>query len=333
MRRRGFTLIELLVVIAIIAVLIALLLPAVQAAREAARRLQCTNNMKQLGLAFQNYHDARGSFPTGYNSYNVWGPLVMMLPYIEQSNLFNGLNFSLPYNANGAANRSVGGVNTSITFATINAFLCPSDPDRLSSAESHLNYVCCMGSDVYGNNAQSQWNGVFVSPSAGRPSTLASLTDGTSNTIGASERVKGIGANSSTFDGLRPSSSFASNMASTVNASGVSPQAAYTACKNTRGPSSSAFASGGDPLGGYWTDAEPSQEMYNHVMTPNLWSCSTNTTNYNGVASSASSRHSGGVNATMMDGSVKFIKDSVNPTTWWALGTKGGSEVVDASSY
>ncbi len=336
MRRRGFTLIELLVVIAIIAVLIALLLPAVQAAREAARRLQCVNNMKQLGIAFANYHDTKGSFPQGYASWNTWGPLVMMLPYMEQGNLYNGLNFYQGFSANSASSRTVGGPNTTVGFATINSFQCPSDPDRLTSAEAHLNYVCCMGSDVYrGTTPQSPFNGVFVGPCCGpaRLDVCEGITDGTSNTVGASERVKGIGASSGTFDSLRPSSSFTPNMPATAAAAGASPQTAYNACKGLRGPTSASFASGGDPLGGYWMDAEPSQEMYNHVMTPNLWSCATNTTNYNGVASSASSRHSGGVNTLFMDSSVHYIKDSINPTTWWALGTKGNSEVIDSSTY
>ena len=161
---------------------------------------------------------------------------------------------------------------------------------------------------------------------------MAGILDGTSNTIGACERVKGIGGNSATFDSTVPTSSYASNMATSINASGITPQAAYNACKALGNPTPAKFANGGDPLQGYWMDAEPSQELYNHVMPPNMWSCATDTTNYHGVASSASSRHSGGVNGAMMDGSVRFFKNSISTTTWWALGTKANNEVIDASS-
>jgi prepilin-type processing-associated H-X9-DG protein len=161
---------------------------------------------------------------------------------------------------------------------------------------------------------------------------MAGILDGTSNTVGASERVKGIGGNSSTFDSTIPTSSYGSSMASTVTNSGVTPQQCYQACLSVGRPTSAKFASGGDPLGGYWMDAEPSQELYTQIMPPNMWSCATDTTNYHSVASSVSSRHSGGVNCLMMDASVRFIKASITNTTWWALGTKAGNEVIDASS-
>jgi prepilin-type N-terminal cleavage/methylation domain-containing protein/prepilin-type processing-associated H-X9-DG protein len=330
LRRRAFTLIELLVVIAIIAVLIALLLPAVQAAREAARRSQCINNLKQLGIAFQNYHDQKGAFPNGYSAYNGYAPLVHMLPFIEQGNLYNAINFALPFTY--TSGRSTGSPNSTVAWATINTYLCPSDSDRLTTSESHLNYVVCTGSDVYGINNLTTFNGVFTPPNAGKNTNLAGLIDGTSNTVGASERVKGIGGNSSTYDATVPTSSYASNMASTVNASGITPQQVFTACKALGAPTPAKFANGGDPLQGYWMDAEPSQELYTQIMPPNTWSCSTDTTNYHGVASSVSSRHSGGVNVLMMDASVRFIKNTINNTTWWALGTKAGNEVIDASS-
>src|SRR5438270_11036231 len=112
-RRLGFTLIELLVVIAIIAVLIALLLPAVQAAREAARRSQCVNNLKQLGIAMHNYHDVTGSIP--YASINIWGPLAFMLPQMEQQPVYNSINFSFAQNSA----RAAGQVNGTAGAVTI----------------------------------------------------------------------------------------------------------------------------------------------------------------------------------------------------------------------
>ncbi len=332
--RPAFTLIELLVVIAIIAVLIALLLPAVQAAREAARRAQCVNNLKQIGLALHNYHDTRGAFPSGYPSWNGWGPMVMILPHLEQQNLFNAINFNSAYHSNSASSRGGSGthpVNSTVAYTQLNTINCPSDTDRLTTAEAHLNYAFCMGSDAYGNNTSSPFNGVFVPDSAGN-TTLAAITDGLSNTAGASERVKGLNSNSATFDGMRPSSSHVGKMSATMAAKGTTPQQAYQICHAAGAPTAANMASGGDPLMGYWMDSEPSQGLYNHVMPPNTWNCSTDNTNYHGTAISASSRHPGSVNLLLMDGSVRSIKSTISMPTWWALGTKSMGEVISADS-
>jgi hypothetical protein len=191
-----------------------------------------------------------------------------------------------------------------------------------------------MGSDAYGNNAPSPFNGMFNPPAAGN-TTFAGILDGASNTAGVCERVMGIGSYpSTTFDSMKPTSSFVGNRPASMAASGSTPQQAYQVCVATSPlPTNIANGTGTDPLNGFWTDSEPSQELYNHVMPPNTWSCSTDATNYHGAAESASSRHSGVVTLLLMDGSVRGIKDSVSRTTWWALGTKSQGEVIDASSF
>jgi prepilin-type N-terminal cleavage/methylation domain-containing protein/prepilin-type processing-associated H-X9-DG protein len=203
----GFTLIELLVVIAIIAVLIALLLPAVQAAREAARRSQCINNLKQMGLALQNYHDQVGAFPPGYIAASKfidgetdtapgWSWASMILPQLDQGPLFSALNFWLPVQAP---------ANTTGTQTLLSVFVCPSDQLVLGSTYpitdglgntvmtgSPSSYAACTGSDLadvaLGLNNDGSGNGVFFRNSGIR---IANITDGTSNTVLLLERAWG----------------------------------------------------------------------------------------------------------------------------------------------
>jgi len=199
---RGFTLIELLVVIAIIGLLIALLLPAVQAAREAARRAQCINNLKQMGLALHNYVSANGdAIPWGIGPWSDdWSAQTMLLPYVEQGALFNSINFfhNMSWGPAYAA-------NTTATYATISGFLCPSDADKVTNAEGHNNYMGNAGSapnNFYGgtggSNGDNGFAGLFMwwGGNNGQPVItvrLRDITDGTSQTAAFSERVKGIG--------------------------------------------------------------------------------------------------------------------------------------------
>ncbi|MHC5542672.1 DUF1559 family PulG-like putative transporter, partial [Singulisphaera rosea] len=204
-KRRGFTLIELLVVIAIIAVLIALLLPAVQSAREAARRAQCTNNLKQIGLAMHNYHTAVGSFPwnscgasqiyptpntPGDGKGNTWanfGGLTLMLPQMEQMALYNAINFSFgmyPFQD------QVDPVQGTAIYQTVASFLCPSDSGR-----GRNNYRSSQGTNFDWNARMAANGGIWrVNAVDGEPiSSVANIIDGTSNTIGFFERNRGDG--------------------------------------------------------------------------------------------------------------------------------------------
>jgi len=326
-RRRGFTLIELLVVIAIIGVLVALLLPAVQMAREAARRSQCSNNLKQYGLAIHNYHDAIGSIPSA--SLNVWGPMTFMLPYLELGTLYNAINFSY---CGGNCVRTVGAINGTAHTTQVSIFLCPSDVDRLTNVQSHSNYSGNAGADGNSNFKSGQYNGPFhgfLNSSADpiKPINFGSIVDGLSNTVGYSEIVKGVGANANgTFDTTKPTATFGK---ATVNTG--DPNLDNTACQASA-PSPSNMAPG-DAAGMYALDDCSCGARYVHAMPPNSWSCATANTWDNGTTHVAGSRHAAGANALLMDGSVKFFKSSIAKNVWWALGTMSGGEPLSAGSF
>lgn len=337
---RGFTLIELLVVIAIIAVLIALLLPAVQAAREAARRAQCVNNLKQIGIAMHNYHDAFGSLPYGHGPFgwNDWNAHTYLLPFLEQGPIYNSINFSNGIAAAAPNNPQ----NVTIQQAQIKTFLCPSDMNRLSSPFGHTNYSACDGSNMefFGQ----KFNGMFgwvVNPNPeasgdnkanlGRTGTSISfrdVTDGLSNTAAFSEKVKGIGT-SNTRDPLKPTSTiYRVNFSPSATNPDTVPQAYWMLCNSinpiTRAPT------GTEAMGNHWWSGHPYAGRYNHVMLPNTWACLypiNGITNGNG-AMPPSSRHPGIVNVLFGDGDVRAIKSTINITTWWAIGSRNGGEVI-----
>ncbi len=327
--RRGFTLIELLVVIAIIAVLIALLLPAVQAAREAARRSQCVNNLKQLGLAMHNYHDVNGALPLGRTlqsgTYRPFSQQARILGYMEQTVIFNTLNFSLgsydPSNVTGAA-------------TAVNSFLCPSDtPAQIPAGQvvagfgwAPVNYRANEGTSVvmwYGADDTSQVNvnmpapnGLFFSSMAIR---IADVIDGTSNTAAFSEHVVGDFSNS-----------IATEISDTF-APGTHPtngDDAVAMCRAT--VISDLTKQGYSNVGAPWTYGYHSTTSYWHSGPPNTRSCMFPPSR---IMTVANSRHPGGVNVCLADGSVRFIKSSVNLQSWRALGTRNGAEVLSADSF
>ena len=358
--RRGFTLIELLVVIAIIAVLIALLLPAVQSAREAARRAQCLNNLKQLGLAVHNYVSSNNVLPlqTMYPaSADVsWGwsygwPLAL-LSGLEQQPLFNALNFSTGFFGNSPTPNFASLGNTTVGYTQLSALLCPSDGTRQRPGAPYgmTNYVGNMG----GPGVISLWTGTivpnaFFSGSWGDsqnfgPVGIEQIRDGTSNTALFSERLVGINGGPAvrldSSDAKRAIFNVSSGGGRSTGAAGA--VAFLAACRALPGRTLSLNSAGN---GQYWMASYPYHVAingYTHFGSPNQISCQNPGTEifgswltFVGPSHSAppSSNHPGGVNTAFADGSVKFVKDTTNPQTFWALGTRNGSEVISADAY
>jgi prepilin-type N-terminal cleavage/methylation domain-containing protein/prepilin-type processing-associated H-X9-DG protein len=322
--RGGFTLIELLVVISIIGVLIALLLPAVQAAREAARRASCVNNLKQMGLALQNYHDSLGTFPMSYAARSPfvdgatdtdpgWGWASMILPQLEQGPLYSAINFVLPVwdQASPTVIRSIQSV-----------YLCPSDPvpggsfrvtDALGNTLAMMgptSYAACVGNDLTdsttGLNNDGIGNGVMYRNSGIR---VSGITDGASQTILVAERAWSI--NSGPWAGV-------------VNRGVI-----------RRGPANPC------PMTGalYYLAATLVQAHCNVLNTD---------TDPDGGIDDFSSRHPGGANFVFADGSVHFLKSVLRNSgqradgstiyspaslVLQALGTRAGGEIVSADAY
>jgi prepilin-type N-terminal cleavage/methylation domain-containing protein/prepilin-type processing-associated H-X9-DG protein len=319
--RAGFTLIELLVVIAIIAILIGLLLPAVQKVREAAARMKCKNNLKQIGLALHSYHGNLDRFPPGYLATNPgpgwaddhgpgWGWAALLLPYLEQDNLYRQINLTKDISDP---------VHRVVRTTSLAVFLCPSDGgktvfavDALGDAEPYTNYLTVAGSPVqvaHGNyvgvfgNPEVTPDPGFLSPETDRSSAhrgmlyrnstvrFADVTDGTSNTL---------------FVGERSSNLAYATWVGAVTGGQVP----------ARIPDPFGFGPEGAPLlalghTGDASDVPPHTPNSPVAHVDDFWSL-----------------HTTGVNFLMVDGSVRSINDSINPVVWWALGTRAGGEAV-----
>lgn len=325
--RNAFTLVELLVVIAIIGILIALLLPAVQAAREAARRMQCTNHMKQLGLALHNHHDTYGYFPPGAmatsdqpNQSSSVSVHAHLLPFLEQFALWQTVDFSQPYRP---LNDGDPDPNLLARETDIPGFVCPSDVDNLPLEEGgRNNYYANQGSGIlWGlpptdssdpNYNMPAPNGVFYVNSKTK---FADLIDGTSNTAAFCEKLKGDGSNaivSERSDTFQP---------------GTHPDTPDEALADCLACDISDLSKQRISLVGVpWIRSYHSNTRYFHVAPPNSRSCMYPPGR---IMTTAGSNHPGGVNLLLCDGSVRLINDTIELATWRALGTRAGREVMD----
>src|SRR5262245_19950815 len=333
--RCGFTLIEVLVVIKIIGLIVALLLPAVQMAREAARRMRCSNNLKQIGLALHAYHDAIGSLPPGYDFYTPWcewSASSMLMPYLEQRTLFNAINFDVV-----RAGRPDNPVNSTAIGASVAVFVCPSDLDRLSNPQGHVNYCGNWGARPlrYATIPDSPFGGHPEQPAV--PISFRYLADGLSQTALYSERVKGWGDGGVLDTAMAPDPSSPSStlfiLPPTPDA--ASSPAGYSAARGALPTSTAAVGPFGAP-GGFWHQILNGNGCYTHVTPPNTRSCAyafDGDDHHPMGALTATSRHPGGVNVLFADGSTRAIKQTIGVSVWWALGTRAGGEVISADGY
>jgi len=365
--RSGFTLIELLVVIAIIAVLIALLLPAVQMAREAARRSQCRNNLKQIGLAYHNYHSTHNCFPpiqtwdTGDPGFNGrfasgFSTKTQILPYLEQAASFNSLNFGFPVVYDGWTAAYPTAPNITARDTKIEALLCPSDTNfgtPYYPTYGRSNYVANMGLPRQATGGISNGPAWILSQpndppiaswgspwSAAENNPLVSvrdIVDGTSNTAQYSEFVKGgtQNANWAGISGFDPNNPKVNIYAPVFASGGGSPDGLADrfsrACEAQMGTTDRSFIRGMS-----WAGAIHGIDSYTHTSTPNKKSCFIESeweTLYSNAVYTANSYHPGGVNVLMCDGAVKFVSDNVGGSTWRAIGTRALAEQISNTDF
>ncbi|QDS90204.1 hypothetical protein EC9_44110 [Rosistilla ulvae] len=331
--RRGFTLVELLVVIAIIGILVGLLLPAVQQAREAARRMQCTNHLKQFGLALHNYHDTFNALPyrqggpdqstvAAANPPRRFSGFVSLLPFIEQENLYEAALTNTQYVWNT-------GFAPWQAKSQVAEFLCPSD-SLVGSPYAEINYSLSMGDSVGSDYSISGTNlnslgvrGIFGMETHTR---FRDVTDGLSNTVAMSEFLKPTTTN-------RIGAAVSNDSTNPINCKARLVNGVYTA--------SSSLITPDRCLGYRWADGRPGYCALTTILPPNSATCSSQAS---GGLYTASSRHPGGVNAVYVDGSVHFVAETIDtgnlaaavPSVssgasspfgvWGSLGSKSGGE-------
>lgn len=342
--RSGFTLIELLVVIAIIAVLIGLLLPAVQKVREAGNRMKCQNHLKQIGIALHAYHDTYNALPYGKGAdfrnsalvpgvpvYPRWSVHALILPYLEQNNLYRSIDFNYPPETPGMggvinfmpAYQNPNRINATPCRTVVPTFLCPSDKAPADADWPGQNnylgnlgtqFLCDLSEQLPSTIAPNEKaNGVFYYLSKVR---FADVTDGLSQTAFFSEKLRGQGSPDPRTD------MFVMPNTTTLDTT-------YQTCSSVNPQTGTPLTS---KQGYSWVMGEMCCTTYNHLAAPNSITCAGQ--GFPGNMANMvmqvppSSNHPGGVNLLMGDGSVRFLSNNVDLPTWRALGTRNGGEVV-----
>ena len=329
--RPGFTLIELLVVIAVIAILVSLLLPAVQQAREAARKSQCLNNLKQIGLALHNYESTYKVFPPGgWDSYNSFAQQAQILPYLDQGNLANLIDFSQPLMdpALPAWRTRLNPPNEAAAGTVVATYLCPSDgqnprfvddnDDEWAATNSLMNVGSGVGQNYYESNPDT--DGVFW---RGSDTGFMSLRDGATNTIAVAETLLGM-RGGRTPDLLDPQRQMARGGAGAEGRPGGPTGEELFASI----PSSTSYDGGRATT---WIRGLGYNTYVDAQLRPN--DPLPDVAHHGSGLTAARSAHPGGVNVVLCDGSARFVGETIEEDTWRALFSRNGGEVIDGSEF